>query len=112
MLVTTLLVGLSICTSLADECKKIAPHWDISEPLSIAEAEKASLEKMREERPDWPQVPFGRGNEEWELFKGQFSEGDVLVYVSMDAPPGLPHGYTGYVRLRAGCAQDFFLLTS
>ena len=67
ILVFALLVGLCAAPSVAEECKKIAPHWEISEPLSIAEVEQASLEKMRD-HPDAPQVPFGYINDGWELF--------------------------------------------
>lgn len=111
ILVIALLVGLYAGSTVADDCRKIAAHWDISEPLSIAEVEQTSLEKMRG-KPNAPQVPFGYINEDWERFKERFADGDVLLYVSMDAPPGLPHGYTGYARMRGGCVQDFLLVSS
>lgn len=109
-LLLTLLASFTV--SLADECRKISPHWEVSEPLSIEETEQDRLEWLRENRPDWPQVPFGRTAEEWERFKAQFTDDDVLVHVSIDAPPGLPHGSTAYVRLREGCVMDSFLLTT
>lgn len=105
------LIALCTGSSVADECKKIASHWEVSEPLSLVEVEQASLEKMRR-NPDAPQVPFGYINEDWNRFKEQFTDGDVLLFVSMDAPPDVPHGYTGYVRMRDGCVQDFLLVSS
>ncbi len=111
LILSGLLIAFWVGASYADDCNRFAPHWNVSEPLSIADVEKESLERLRD-RPSLPQVPFAYGNEDWVGFKSQFTEEDVLVYASMDAPPGLPHGYGGYARMRNGCVLDFFLVTT
>jgi len=104
---------LALCAGsfATDECKTFAEHWTVSEPLSIDDVEREALERVRD-RPSLPQVPFAYGNDDWVRFKSQFTEEDVLVHAKMGAPPGLPHGYSGYARMRNGCVQDFFLVTT
>jgi hypothetical protein len=74
-----------------------------SDPLSIEEIERESLEELKSGAPRVPQVPFGFANEDWEEFKLQYQPGDTILRVR--SPPKSWQslaGWEGLILVRDG----------
>ncbi len=76
------------------------PGWAIRGPLTIAQIEKESLEKIRE-YSDVPQVPFGYENDKWNKLKSQYKKGDEFYFFGSDPVSwAYLRGELGYVLIR------------
>ena len=76
------------------------PGWAIRGPLTIAQVEQKSLEKIRES-PDVPQVPFGYQNDNWNKLKSQHKDGDEFYFFGSDPVSwAYLRGELGYVLIR------------
>jgi hypothetical protein len=96
----------SLAVSAADELVPLQQlrerGYSISEPLSLAAIEQASLEQIAKS-PHAPQVPFGLINAQWEEFKSKAKSTDVILRVRSpsDSWQSLA-GWAGLVLVRDG----------
>ena len=77
------------------------PGWAIRGPLTIAQIEQESLQRIRlSPNPDVPQVPFGYDNDQWNTLKSQYKDGDELYFFGLYPHPPYFFGMSGYVLIR------------
>ena len=77
------------------------PGWGIRGPLTIAQIEQESLQRIRlSPNPDVPQVPFGYDNDQWNTLKSQYKDGDELYFFGLYPHPPYFFGMSGYVLIR------------
>ena len=81
----------------------LAEGWHASKPLDIGALERESLERLRDEAPRVPPVPFGFANDAWTAFKQRVRPGDTVVLLtSPDGSWGRSAGWRGYALVRDG----------
>lgn len=74
---------------------------EISGSQTILEIEKKSIEEMSKCKT-CPQVPFGYSNKDWERFKAQYREGDIILYFNTNHETWSSlMGSEGYALIRA-----------
>ncbi len=77
------------------------PGWAIRGPLTIAQVEQESLQRIRlSPNPDVPQVPFGYDNDQWNTLKSQYKDGDEFYFFGLYPRPPYVYGTSGYVLIR------------
>lgn len=77
--------------------------WAFSEPVTVEEVERRSLDVLSKGNGHAPLVPFGGRNAAWEAFKTAMRPGDVIVFFRSpsDSWDAL-YGRSGYALVRDG----------
>jgi len=71
-----------------------------SRPMSIVEIEKKEMQEISKCK-DCPQIPFGIDNADWEEFKDESNDGDVILYfLTNDTTGKNSYGREGYALIR------------